>query len=87
VGLTSVFLTLTEDEGIIPEPGTDLINRGVSDGYLALMNVVRVIIIVLIVGIPVGLIGFLVYLPVRGAIKKGKIKRASGEALGGEDNR
>ncbi len=87
VGLTSVFLTLTEDEGIIPEPGTDLINRGVSDGYLALMNVVRVVIIVLIVGIPVGLIGFLVYLPVRGAIKKGKIKRASGEALGGEDNR
>jgi acetolactate synthase small subunit len=87
VGLTSVFLTLTEDEGIIPEPGTDLINRGVSEGYIALMHVVRVIIIVLFVGIPVGLIGFLVYLPVRRAIKKGRRDKASKETLGGEENR
>ncbi|HUT98921.1 MAG TPA: DUF4349 domain-containing protein [bacterium] len=80
VGLTSVFLTLTEDEGIIPEPGTDLINRGVSDGYIALMNVVRVIIIVLIVGVPVGLLGLAVYLPVRRAVKKARAKKTiSGE--------
>ncbi len=75
VGLTSVFLTLTEDEGIIPEPGTDLLNRGVSDGYIALMNVVRVIIIVLIVGVPVGLLGLAVYLPVRRAVKKARAKK------------
>jgi hypothetical protein len=78
VGLTSVFLTLTEDEGIIPEPGTDLLNRGVSDGYIALMNVVRVIIIVLFVGVPVGLLGLAVYLPVRRAVKKARAKKTGG---------
>jgi polyhydroxyalkanoate synthesis regulator phasin len=76
VGLTSVFLTLTEDEGVIPEPGKDLLNRGVSDGYIALMSVVRVIIIVLFVGVPVGLIGFLVYLPLRRVVKKLRAKKA-----------
>jgi len=76
VGLTSVFLTLTEDEGVIPEPGKDLLNRGVSDGYIALMSVVRVIIIVLFVGVPVGLIGFLVYLPLRRVVKELRAKKA-----------
>ncbi len=80
VGLTSVFLTLTEDEGFIPEPGTDLIDRGVSEGYIALMHVVRVLIIILFVGVPVGLLGLMIYLPVRRAVKKvraGKVKTDS----------
>ncbi|MCX7021391.1 MAG: DUF4349 domain-containing protein [bacterium] len=80
VGLTSIFLTLTEDEGIIPEPGTDLLNRGVSEGYIALMNVVRVLIIVLVVGVPVGLLGLAVYLPLRRAVKRRAKKAPTGGA-------
>jgi len=72
VGLTSLFLTLTEDSGFIGDPGERLLGKGVSEGYIALMQVVRVLIIILMVGLPVGGLGFLVFILIRRYLRKRK---------------
>jgi hypothetical protein len=80
VGLTSLFLTLTEDSGFIGDPGERLLGKGVSEGYIALMQVVRVLIIILIVGLPVAALGFLIFILIRKQVRKRKAGKVSNNA-------
>jgi len=77
VGLTSLFLTLTEDSGFIGDPGERLLGKGVSEGYIALMQVVRVLIIILMVGLPVGALVFLIFILIRCYLRKRKARKVT----------
>ncbi|MCD4733454.1 DUF4349 domain-containing protein [bacterium] len=77
VGLTSLFLTLTEDSGFIGDPGERLLGKGVSEGYIALMHVVRVLIIILMVGLPVGALAFLILILIRRYLRKRKTRKVT----------